>query len=240
MTSKSGNFLHGLKNGIPICLGYLAVSFAFGIQAVQSGLTVFQATLLSLTNVTSAGQFAGLGIIAVGGSLIEMAGVQFVINLRYMLMSAALSQKLRPSEKTLHRLAIAFGVTDEIFAVSVSRPETLSPYFSYGCIFISVLGWTGGTFLGAFSGEILPQRLISALGVALYGMFIAIIIPPARENRKVLSVVLSAMIMACIFQYAPILKEVSSGFRIIIVTIVVAGAAAVIFPIEEAAENANV
>ena len=240
MTSKSGNFLRGLKNGIPICLGYLAVSFAFGIQAVQSGLTVFQATLLSLTNVTSAGQFAGLGIIAVGGSLIEMAGVQFVINLRYMLMSAALSQKLRPAEKTLHRLAIAFGVTDEIFAVSVSRPETLSPYYSYGCIFISVLGWAGGTFLGAFSGEILPQRLISALGVALYGMFIAIIIPPARENRKVLSVVLSAMIMACLFQYAPILKEVSSGFRIIIVTIVVAGAAAVIFPIEEAAENANV
>ncbi len=240
MTSKSVNFWHGLKNGIPICLGYLAVSFAFGIQAVQSGLTVFQATLLSLTNLTSAGQFAGLGIISAGGSLIEMAGVQFVIDLRYMLMSAALSQKLRPGEKTLHRLAVAFGVTDEIFAVSVSRPDMLSPFFSYGCIFISVLGWAGGTFLGAFSGEILPSRLISALGVALYGMFIAIIIPAARDNRKVLSVVLSAMVMACIFQYAPILKEVSSGFRIIIVTIAVAGAAAVFFPIEEAAENANV
>ena len=239
MASKGSNFVRGIQLGIPICLGYLAVSFAFGIQAVASGLTVFQATLLSLINVTSAGQFAGLGIIAAGGSLIEMAGVQFVINLRYMLMSAALSQKLRAGEKTIHRLAIAFGVTDEIFAVSVSRPEKLSPYFSYGCILISVLGWAGGTFLGAFSGEILPERFISALGVALYGMFVAIVIPPAREDRRVLSVVVMAMLMASIFQYVPLFSGISSGFRIIIVTVVVAGVAALIYPME-VTENASV
>ncbi len=237
MESNSQNFRRGIKDGMPICLGYLAVSFAFGIQAVQSGLTTFQATILSLINVTSAGQFAGLGVITAGGTLVEMAATQFIINLRYMLMSTAISQKLKDSVGIFPRLAIGFGMTDEIFAVSVGRAGYLSPYYSYGCVLVSVFGWTMGTFLGAFSGEILPQRLISALGVALYGMFIAIVVPVAVEEKSVLAVSLSAVILSSIFEYMPILNLVSSGFRIIIVTVVVAGVAAFVVPDDEGEKN---
>ena len=230
-------FRRGMRDGIPICLGYLAVSFAFGIQAIQAGLTVFQATLLSLVNVTSAGQFAGLGVMSAGGTMLEMAATQFIINLRYMLMSTAVSQKLKESEGTLQRLAVGYGMTDEIFAVSVSQPGELSPFYSYGCIIVSVFGWTLGTFLGAYCGEILPAKIVSALGVALYGMFIAIVVPRATEDKKVLIVALSAVILSSIFEFMPIVNMVSSGFRIIIVTVVVAGAAAILLPVEEEGKN---
>ncbi|MBO6133940.1 MAG: AzlC family ABC transporter permease [Lachnospiraceae bacterium] len=217
------NFLAGLKDGLPICLGYLAVSFAFGIQAVESGLTVFEATMISLLNVTSAGQFAGIGIIAANGSFLEIAASQLIINLRYSLMSVAISQKIDPKLPTLKRLGIAFGMTDEIFAVSAARPGVLQPSFSLGAISISVAGWVLGTFLGAYAGQILPDRVISALGLALYGMFLAIIIPPARDSRPVLYVVLLAMFLSVLFTYAPYLRLISSGFRIIIVTLLSAG-----------------
>ncbi len=232
------NFKDGIRDGIPIALGYLAVSFAFGIQAVSSGLSVFQATLISLTNVTSAGQFAGISVIAAAGSYLEMAGVQLVINLRYMLMSAALSQKVAPDLPTYKRLGIAFGVTDEIFGVSIVRPGILSPAFSAGAILIAVAGWVLGTFLGAFSGEILSAALISALGVALYGMFIAIVVPPARNDRNIALAALMAVLMSALFTYAPIIKEISSGTRIIIITVVVSVLAALLFPVKgEEAEN---
>ncbi|MCR4589629.1 MAG: AzlC family ABC transporter permease [Lachnospiraceae bacterium] len=224
------NFREGVRDGIPIALGYLAVSFAFGIQAVQSGLSVFQSTLISLTNVTSAGQFAGISVIAAAGSYLEMAGVQFIINLRYMLMSTALSQKIAPDLPTWKRLMIAFGVTDEIFGVSIVRPGILSPAFSAGAIITAVTGWVLGTFLGAFSGEILPPGLISALGVALYGMFIAIVVPPAREDRNIAIAAILAVICSTIFTYAPVLKEISSGTRIIIITVAVSALAALLFP----------
>ena len=217
------NFLAGLKDGLPICLGYLAVSFAFGIQAVESGLTVFEATMISLLNVTSAGQFAGIGIIAANGSFLEIAASQLIINLRYSLMSVAISQKIDPKLPTLKRLGIAFGMTDEIFAVSAARPGVLQPSFSLGAISISVAGWVLGTFLGAYAGQILPDRVISALRLALYGMFLAIIIPPARDSRPVLYVVLLAMLLSVLFTYAPYLRLISSGFRIIIVTLLSAG-----------------
>ncbi len=228
--SKTGEFRDGLKDGIPICLGYLAVSFAFGIQAVVSGLSVFDASLISLLNVTSAGQFAGIGVIAASGTYLEMAAVQFIINLRYALMSAAISQKLDTSVKTGQRMGIAYGMTDEIFGISAARKGKLSPYYSYGATVISVFGWVLGTFLGAFSGQILPDKLIDALGVALYGMFIAIVVPVAREDKKVLIAVLFAIALSCLFYYAPVLKEISSGMRIILVTLVAAGGAAVVFP----------
>lgn len=230
------NFREGVKDGFPIALGYLAVSFAFGIQAVTSGLSVFQATLISLTNVTSAGQFAGISVIAAAGSYLEMAGVQFIINLRYMLMSAALSQKVAPDLPTYKRLGIAFGVTDEIFGVSIVRPGILSPAFSAGAIITAVSGWVLGTFLGAFSGEILPASLISALGVALYGMFIAIVIPPARDDRNIAIAAFIAVIFSSVFTYAPVLKNISSGTRIIIVTVAVAALAAALFPLKEEKE----
>ena len=222
------NFLAGLKDGLPICLGYLAVSFAFGIQAVESGLTVFEATMISLLNVTSAGQFAGIGIIAANGSFLEIAASQLIINLRYSLMSVAISQKIDPKLPTLKRLGIAFGMTDEIFAVSAARPGVLQPSFSLGAISISVAGWVLGTFLGAYAGQILPDRVISALRLALYGMFLAIIIPPARDSRPVLYVVLLAMFLSVLFTYAPYLRLISSGFRIIIVTLLSAGLFAMI------------
>ena len=232
MTNKN-NFIQGLKDGIPICLGYFAVSFAFGIQAADINLSPFQAGLLSLLNVTSAGQFAGLAVIASSGSFLEMAVLQAIVNLRYLFMSAALSQKLTPETSTLHRLGIAYGVTDEIFGISVLRKGMLSPFYSYGAILVSVFGWVSGTVLGAAAGAILPQRLISALGIALYGMFIAIIIPPARESKPVLITVIAGMAISTIFTYAPILRALSGGMRIIIVTVIVAGASAFIWPVEQ-------
>ena len=227
------NFKDGVRDGIPIALGYIAVSFAFGIQAVSAGISVFQATLISITNVTSAGQFAGISVIAAAGSYLEMAGVQFIINLRYMLMSAAISQKVDPELPTLQRLGIAFGVTDEIFGVSITRPGVLSPWFSYGAIITAVSGWVLGTFLGAFSGEILPPSLISALGVALYGMFVAIVIPVAKDDRNVLVAAVMAVIASSVFTYAPLLNRISSGTRIIIVTVMISAAAAAMFPVKE-------
>ena len=226
-------FRRGLLDGIPICLGYLAVSFAFGIQASEAGLSVFQASLMSLTNVTSAGQFSSLELISSNAAFAEMALLQLVVNLRYMLMSTALSQKLSPKVNTFKRCLVAYGVTDEIFALSVVRKGRLNPLYSYGLIVVSVFGWVLGTFLGAFAGQIMPQRLISALGLAIYGMFLAIIIPEAREKVSVLLVVTGAMAMSTLFTYAPVLKNISSGFRIIIVTIVIAGAAAALAPKEE-------
>ncbi len=223
-------FFRGLKDAIPICLGYLAVSFAFGIQASEAGLSVFQATIMSLTNVTSAGQFSSLDLIYSNAAYAEMALLQFVVNIRYMLMSTALSQKLSSKESTLARCLVAYGVTDEIFGLSVTRKGTLKPEYSYGLIICSVFGWVLGTFLGAFAGQIMPQRLISALGLAIYGMFLAIIIPDARSSKAVMAVVISAMAMSTLFTYAPVLSGISSGFRIIIVTVIVSAAAAVLSP----------
>ena len=228
--SRAKEFTDGLRDAVPICLGYIAVSFAFGIQAVLSGLTVFEASLLSLLNVTSAGQFAGLGVMTAGGSYIELAAVQLVINLRYALMSAAISQKLDSRVGLGHRMGIAYGMTDEIFGISAARKGKLSPFYSYGAILISVFGWVLGTFLGAYSGQILPGRLISALGIALYGMFIAIVVPVVKEDRNILIAVLAGIALSTVFYFAPVLKDISGGMRIIIVTVLIAGAAAFIFP----------
>lgn len=232
MTRKQ-YFLSGLKDGMPICFGYFAVSFAFGIQAAGIGLSVFEASVLSALNVTSAGQFAALGIIAAGASLIELAFTQLIINLRYFLMSCALSQKLSPNLPLGHRLGIAYGMTDEIFAVSVSQKEPLSPFYSYGLIAVAIPGWVLGTALGAAAGNILPAVLTNALGIAIYGMFIAIILPPAKENRVVAGVVVLSMVLSALFTYLPVLCNISSGFRIIVITLITAGGAALLFPIPD-------
>ena len=222
-----------MKDGVPIGLGYFAVSFTFGMMAVAGGLSIWQAVLISLTNLTSAGQFAGLDIIFAGGSMWEMAMTQLIINLRYCLMSCALSQKIDPEAPLIHRFLVAYGVTDEIFGVTVCKGGKLSPFYSYGVIFISVFGWVLGTFLGALSGSILPARVVSALSVALYGMFLAIIIPPARNNRVLAGVVAISMAASLLFDKTPGLKNISSGFRIIIITLIIAGIAAYFFPVKE-------
>ncbi len=226
-------FLRGMKDGIPIALGYLAVSFTFGMMAVDGGLTAGQAVLISLLNLTSAGQFAGLDVILAGGAMLEMVLTQLVINLRYMLMSFSLSQKLDPSVTLPERFLIGFGVTDEIFGVSSSFPGRVKAPYSFGLIAVSVPGWTVGTALGALAGAVLPDFIMSALSVAIYGMFLAIIIPPAKKDRAVLLVVIVSMALSCLFQYVPVLNRVSTGFAIIIIAVVTSAAAAILRPLPE-------
>lgn len=233
------NFRRGLKDGIPIGLGYFAVSFTFGMMAVSGGLSTWQAVLISLTNLTSAGQFAGLDIIIAGGSYWEMALTQLIINLRYCLMSFSLAQKLRRDFPWAHRYAVAFGVTDEIFGVSASQEGKVSPFYNYGAMCVAIPGWTLGTLAGAVSGNLLPAFMVSALSVAIYGMFLAVVIPPAKKNKAVLGVVIGAMAVSTLFEVVPFLSKISSGFVIIITTVVVAGAAAYFCPVKEAEENAN-
>lgn len=226
-------FKQGFKDGIPIGLGYFAVSFTFGIAAVTGGLTVGQAVLISLTNLTSAGQFAGLRIIIDGGSMWEMALSQLIINLRYCLMSFGLSQKLEKGRHPLHRFIVAFGNTDEIFGISASKEGKVSPYYNYGAMAIAIPGWTLGTLAGAVLGNVLPSFIVSAFGVAIYGMFLAIIIPPAKKNKAVRFVVIAAMAISALFAVVPLLKAVSSGFVIIITTVLVSALGAYFFPISE-------
>ena len=222
-----------MRDAIPIALGYLAVAFTLGIAARNAGVHVLPATIMSLTNTTSAGEFAAITAIAGGVGYAELALMQLVINLRYMLMSCALTQKLDPKFSIIHRFFIGFGVTDEIFGVTVCKGGKLSPFYSYGVIFISVFGWVFGTFLGILSGNILPARVVSALSVALYGMFLAIIIPPARNNRVLAGVVVISMAASFLFDKTPGLRNISSGFRIIIITLIIAGIAAYFFPVKE-------
>ncbi len=231
--TKLAHFKKGIKDAFPIFLGYLAVSFTFGIEAKTSGLTPFQATLMSLVNVTSAGQFASLSIITASASFFEMAITQLIINLRYCLMSSTLSQKVSPKLSIFHRLAISYGVTDEIFALAAGVHGTLSPYYNYGMICSAVPGWCLGTLLGVIMGNVLPHRIISALSVALYSMFIAIVIPPSRKNRVIAGVVAVSMLLSLVFSLTPVLNTVSSGFRIIILTVVISSLAAILFPVKD-------
>lgn len=227
-------FKSGLKNGIPIFLGYLAVSFTFGIAARNAGISSWQAILISATNLTSAGQFAAITVIAAGSGYVEMALTQLVINLRYCLMSSSLSQRFDTNLKAYHRYFISFGVTDEIFGVSSAyHQENVPPAYCYGLIAASWPGWVLGTALGCISGYILPSSVLSALGVALYGMFIAIIVPPTKSNKVLLGIVVISMLASLGFAVTPILKEISSGFRVIILTVVIAGVAAWLFPVKE-------
>lgn len=231
-------FRRGIKNGVPIALGYFAVSFTLGIAARNAGLTALQGALASVTTVASAGQFAGFQVIAAGASYVEMAMMMLVINARYMLMSCSLSQKLAPDLPFYHRLLVGWGVTDEIFGVAVTVPDTLNPWYNYGMMAISIPGWTIGTFLGVAVGNILPASAVSALSVGLYGMFLAIIIPPARTNRVIAGLVAVSMLSSFAMAKLPLLSSISSGMRTIILTILIAGGAAVLFPVQEEQHDA--
>ena len=230
MAMNSPYFKKGLKDGIPICLGYLSVSFAFGVYAVSSGLTAAEALLLSLTNVTSAGQMAGVPIIVQGGTLLELAACQLVINLRYALMSVSLSQKLDGSVTLRDRLIIAFMNTDEVFAVASRKQHTIRTPYMLGLITLPYLGWAAGTLLGAAAGDVLPALIADALGVAIYGMFIAIVVPAARHSRPTLLCALLAAGLGCCFRFIPALQCVPEGFVIIICAVAAAAVCAVLFP----------
>lgn len=230
-------FVRGMRDGIPICLGYFAVSFALGIAGRGVGMNAVQAFVMSLTMVASAGQFAAITLIGAGAGIIEMITTTIVVNLRYLLMSCSLTQKLSPETKLLHRLALSYCMTDEIFGLSISVDGFLRPVYTYGITMISVSGWCLGTVLGVVAGNILPALVTNALGVAMYGMFLAIIIPPAKENHFLGALVAVSMAASGLFSILPYLKAISSGFRVIILTILIAGIAAVIHPIEELGDN---
>ncbi len=230
-------FLTGIVDGIPIALGYLAVAFSFGIAAVAGGLTSIEAVLISMTNLTSAGQFAGLGIITAGGSYFELGLSQFIINLRYSLMGISLSQKLDKSFKRIHALVLGYALTDEIYAVAVSRTKPVRPIYFFGLATLPYIGWALGTLLGAVFGQLLPEMLCSALAVAIYGMFIAIVIPDAKKCRKTAMITLLAILISCVIYYVPVFDAVSSGFSVIICAVVASVVGALIFPVEEDATD---
>ena len=224
-------FLRGMSHGIPICLGYLSVSFGFGILAVKAGLSVFQASVISAANLTSAGQKAGLDVIAAGGAIIEMILLQLTINIRYSLMALSLSQKLDKRFTTPHRLLASYGITDEIFAVCSAQKEPLTPAYMYGMIFIAAVGWVTGTALGAAAGELLPAAVSTAMEIVLYGMFIAIVIPPAKKQHGVLFAAVIAAALSVMFKFA--VPALSEGFAMMISAIASALLTALIFPVKD-------
>jgi 4-azaleucine resistance transporter AzlC len=232
-------YLRGLKAGIPIGLGYLAVAFTLGIAARSAGLTAFQATLTSFLINASAGEFVGFTLIAAGASYLEVAVMELVANARYLLMSFSLSQRLSPDTGLIHRLLIGWYVTDEVFGVSISAPKPLNPFYTYGAITLACPGWAVGTCLGVIMGNILPASLVSALSVGLYGMFIAIFVPPARQSRTVRRIVLISMALSFAFVRIPAFDAISQGFKTIILTVVISGAAAVLAPIREVKHDAE-
>lgn len=233
MNINMKEFKDGIKDGIPICLGYFSVSMAFGVSAVKMGIPVWMAVLMSLTNLTSAGQFAGATLLASGGSYVELIVTMLIINARYFLMSLSVSQKVDVRFTFSKRLFASYGITDEIFAVSMQKEKDLSFTYMVGLIVTPVLGWSLGTLSGAVATSLLPEILSDAMGIALYGMFIAIIIPPAKEHINVFFTVLMAIAGSCIFAYVPGLCNMSGGWSVIIVTVVTSMLAAVIFPVAE-------
>lgn len=234
---EQNSFLKGIKDGFPICIGYLSISFAFGIFACGCGLSVWEAVIMSLSNLTSAGQLAAVPIIAAGGTLAELAVSQLVINMRYALMSVSLSQKLGKSVKMFDRFIIAFANTDEVFAVASSQEGTVGKRYLYGLILTPPLGWTLGTLLGAAAGNILPPMLVSALGIAIYGMFIAIVMPKVRSEKPTALCVAVAIVLSCLFYYVPALKVIPAGFTIIICAVVASGLFAFLAPLNIAEED---
>lgn len=226
-------YKRGIKKGLPIGLGYLYVSVAFGMMAAAGGMSPVSALVVSMTNLTSAGQFAGIGLIFNSAAYIEIALTIFVINSRYFLMSLSLSQKLSSHISTLKKAVIAFGITDEIFTMASLEKDELSYEFMLGLITLPYIGWALGTYLGAVTTMLLPLSLQDALGIALYAMFIALVVPAIRQSRAVLITVLIAVSFSCLFKYVPYLNSISPGFAIIIATVIAAGAAAYLFPIKE-------
>lgn len=225
----------GVRDSLPVGVGYFAVSFGFGVAAVKT-VSVLQATVMSLTNLTSAGQFAAVGVIAAASSLWIMLLTQLVINSRYALMSLALSQKLGEKFGLLQRLIIAFFNTDEIFAIAMQRPVPLTVPYMLGLGLTPIIGWTSGTLLGAMAGDILPSSVSTALGVALYGMFVAIVVPQAVESKPKRIAALLAAVLSCLFTWMPWLKAVDSGLAIVICTVVSAAVCAALFPVDEREE----
>ncbi len=227
----------GMRDGFPIALGYFAVSFSLGIAARNAGLTPMQGFWASLLNNASAGEYAAFTLIAAKATYWEVAVITLIANARYLLMSCALAQRFAPETPFFHRLIVGYDVTDEIFGITIARPGYLNPYYTYGAILLAAPAWAIGTALGIMAGNALPLRIVSALSVALYGMFLAIIIPPARKNRIVAGLVALSFALSFACEYLPGVAVLSSGTRTILLTVLISGAAAVLFPVKQEADN---
>ena len=237
--ARSRVLLAGIRDGLPIGLGYLAVSFSLGIAARNAGLNAFQGFLISLLNNASAGEYAAFTVIAADSGFVEMALITLITNARYLLMSCSLSQKFSPDTPLYHRLLVGYDVTDELFGIAIARPGYLDPLYSYGAFIPAIPGWALGTALGVTAGSVLPARVVSALSVALFGMFLAIIVPPARKNRAVLLCVLVSFVLSGLCAVLPVVKALSEGMRTILLTIVIASAAALLFPVADEEDKAD-
>ena len=234
---KLNEIKEGIKDGIPIALGYFSVSVAFGVSAVGAGVPWWGASLISLTNLTSAGQKAGVDVMAVGGSILLIVLTTLIINMRYFLMGVSMSQKVEEKMPIWQRLLVAFGITDEIYAVSMGKKHDLAAPYMAALIIPPIFGWTGGTVLGSVATNFMPEVLADAMGIALYGMFIAVIVPPSKENKKVLTAVIMAIALSVMFTYLPVINKLETGWAVIIITVIVSGIAATLFPVKE--DNGN-
>lgn len=230
---KRNPFLAGMQAGMPICVGYFSVSFGFGAMAIAQGWTLWQAVFASLTTLAGAGQFAGLTVIVSGAAALELILTMLVINSRYALMSVAVSQRLGPKVGFFKRLGISYFNTDEVFALSMSRGKDMTPAFFVGAGVISAIGWVSGTALGSVASSLLPLSIRATLGVLLYGMFIAIVVPQARQEKPLLICTGLALALSCLFTWTPVLKEISAGLAIVLCTVGAAAICAVLFPVEE-------
>lgn len=239
MNSHNKALREGIRDGIPIGLGYLAVSFSLGVAARNAGLSAFQGFLVSLLNNASAGEYAGFTVIAANGAYFEIFLMTLIANARYLLMSCALSQKFSPDTPLIHRIFVGYDVTDEIFGITIARPGMLDPFYSYGAILIAAPCWAGGTALGVIAGNLLPARAVSALSVALFGMFLAVIIPPARKNRVIALFVLISFAASFAATYLPLISQLSGGTRTIILTVLISAIAAILFPVNEEEDTKN-
>ena len=233
MNKNKNAFINGIRDGIPIALGYFAVAFSLGIVAKKAGLNPFQGFLSSLLNHASAGEYAEFTVIMANAPYIEMVFVILVTNIRYLLMSCALSQRFDPDTSNMHRLLVGFGITDEIFGISIGRSGALNPYYNYGAMAVALPGWSMGTAMGIVAGSVLPASVVSALSVALYGMFIAIIIPASRTNKVVGGVVIISFLVSFIVSKIPLFGRLSDSMKISILTVLIAGAAAALFPVKD-------
>lgn len=230
-------FRRGIRDGMPIALGYFAVAFTLGIAAKNAGFSAVQAMVESLTNNASAGEYAVFSLASAGAGYWEVAVMTLVANARYLLMSCALSQKLAPETPLYHRMLVAFDVTDEIFGISIAVPGKLNPWYTYGAMAVAIPGWGLGTFFGVVIGNVLPLRLVSALSVGLYGMFLAIIVPPSRKNKVVLALVLASFAASFLASRWTLLAGISSGVKTIALTVAISLAAALLFPVKDRKEG---
>ena len=233
MNRNKNAFINGIRDGIPIALGYFAVAFSLGIVAKKAGLDPVQGFISSMLNHASAGEYAEFTVIMANAPYVEMAFVILITNIRYLLMSCALSQRFAPDTPGIHRFLVGFGITDEIFGISIGRPGVVNPYYNYGAMAIALPGWSFGTAIGIVAGNVLPASIVSALSVALYGMFIAIIIPASKKNRIVGGVVAVSFLVSFAVSKISLFDQMSDSMKISLLTVVIAGAAAFLFPVKE-------